>query len=273
MKALILAAGFGTRLNRDFNGYQGLRKEEVTSWVNGKPKGLVEIEGMPIVDHLLFQINKSGIENHKVYVHTNSLYYDNYLTWARSVGVPSRNVINNGISVNEERNGPFKDLYLALEHIGIEENLLVIASDTLVYDHSGQHYDFKLAIKKLREDNTSRLVVYQVKGPKIKNHGVAEVNNEGRIIGFEEKPENPKSNLAVASVYFYTPELLKLVRSYSEILRNPENRERHLLEFLPLDQVNFKVEEVASRRDIGRLEDVLKANGVTSEENQPSKVI
>ena len=80
MKALILAAGFGTRLTNDVNGYDGTKKEEVSSWVYNKLKGLVEIEGLPIVDHLLLQINRAGIENHEVYVHTNNRYYHNYLT-------------------------------------------------------------------------------------------------------------------------------------------------------------------------------------------------
>ena len=61
MKALILAAGFGTRLESTLNSYQGPHREQLAKWVKDKPKGLVPVLGKPIVSHQLEQLTKAGV--------------------------------------------------------------------------------------------------------------------------------------------------------------------------------------------------------------------
>lgn len=45
------------------------------------------------------------------------------------------------------------------------------------------------------------------------NFGVAEIDENGRLIGLQEKPEAPKSNMAMVGVYFFTPEIFEAVNS------------------------------------------------------------
>ena len=49
--------------------------------------------------------------------------------------------------------------------------------------------------------------------------GVADVSN-GKILGIEEKPKKPKSNLAVTGIYFYDPDVFKVIRTLSPSHRN-----------------------------------------------------
>ena len=81
MNALILAAGFGTRLESTLNSYQSRHKEQLIKWVKDKPKGLVPIEGKPIVSHQLDQLRKAGVELNNIYVQTNQKYYHQFLEW------------------------------------------------------------------------------------------------------------------------------------------------------------------------------------------------
>lgn len=49
---------------------------------------------------------------------------------------------------------------------------------------------------------------YEVSDPT--SYGVVETNKDGIAISIEEKPENPKSNLAVPGLYFYDNEVVKI---------------------------------------------------------------
>ncbi len=51
---------------------------------------------------------------------------------------------------------------------------------------------------------------YYVKDPE--RYGVAEVDADGRVLSIEEKPERPRSNYAIAGLYFYDNEVLEIVR-------------------------------------------------------------
>ena len=142
MRALILAAGFGTRLESSFNDYIGSNKEQLAKLIEGKPKGLIQIAGKTIISYQLDQITEVGISLKEVYIHTNQRYYQQFLEWAVKAGIPKENVFNNGVIKNEDRNEQVKDLLLAIGRIGYDEPLFLFASDTLVYGDNNQLLDF-----------------------------------------------------------------------------------------------------------------------------------
>jgi glucose-1-phosphate thymidylyltransferase len=64
------------------------------------------------------------------------------------------------------------------------------------------------AQQKVEIDRTAVIFGYQINDPE--RYGVAEFNQNGNVIGLEEKPQNPKSNFAVVGLYFYTNEVIQI---------------------------------------------------------------
>ena len=252
MKALILAAGFGTRLESTLNSYQGQDKEQLINWVKDKPKGLVPIQGKPIVAHQLYQLRQAGVEPNDIYVQTNQKYYDQFIEWAIEAGIPEDNIFNNGVIRNEDRNEQNKDLLLAIAKIGSNQPLFLFASDTLVYNTGNQLLDLSPMVEVYRKEGLSSVIAYY-KEKDASKHGVITIDQQNNLISFKEKPKNIISGLVNASVYLFSPDKLCGMQDLSSELLKCKN---------PLELVSnrFKVIQASNRLDIGTIEDVLKAN-------------
>lgn len=258
MKALLLAGGFGTRLEAGSEQYAGHFKTQLQEWVAGKPKGLVVIHGRPLADYLLQQLQRAGIDASNVYVQTNARYHNQYTAWAASQAIPPENVFNNGVVSNETQLGPLGDLRFALDSgVGYDDNLLVVASDTLLYDDHGELFAFTSLVADAGEDSCGKIVVYHGEPERLSKHGIVSVDRAGFVNGFQEKPKQPRSDLVNASVHFYTKEMLQYFRSQKF---TPADDWGKLIEQL-YHWFPFKVVIAGRRVDIGTIEDVLRENG------------
>ena len=256
MKALILAAGFGTRLEQGFSNYMGDYRKQLQEWVENKPKGLVLIRGKPIVSYLYEQITDADIDKDQIFIQTNARYYEQYCHWAQSVGIPLSNVINNGVMRSEDRLESIWDLKFAFDKVvGYDDSLLILASDTLLFDDRENLFNIKSFVTKHAVDCISRLVVYRGEQSRLSRHGIVEVDDKGIIMGFQEKPAQPKTNIVNASIYLYTSQALHLIRDNYFLVAQCGNMLEYLYKNTPI-QVEF-----ASRRvDIGTIDDVLEEN-------------
>ena len=83
----------------------------------------------------------------------------------------------------------------------------LVLGDNIFYGHGLQG----MLEQAARHDAGATVFGYFVKNPQA--YGVAEFDADGNVIGLEEKPDKPRSNYAVAGLYFYDAEVVSLARS------------------------------------------------------------
>jgi glucose-1-phosphate thymidylyltransferase len=185
VKALILAAGYATRLR------------PLTDTI---PKPLLPVGGRPMVDWILDRIGETSAD--EIHLVTNARFARDFERWASDKDV---RVHNDGTTSNDDRLGAIGDIAFA----AIDDDLLVIASDNL-FDYSLGDFE-----AYWREKGGSALAVHDVGDRELaKKYGVVAVDDDGRIVDFVEKPEHPVSTLCATATYLYTREHAALVSTY-----------------------------------------------------------
>ena len=192
MKALILAAGYATRL-----------RPLTDTWA----KPLLPLAGKPIMDWIVDAIDASGAVD-EVHVVTNTRYAPDFQAWAeRRGGVV---VHDDGTTSNDDRLGAIGDMQFVVEHAGIDDDLLVIAGDNLF------EFDIADLVAFWRGKGTaSAVAVRDVGSLELASHyGVVALGDDGRVLSFVEKPADPESTLAATATYVYHREHVRLLGPY-----------------------------------------------------------
>ena len=182
MKCIILAAGYATRLYPLTENF---------------PKPLLKVKGKTILDRLIEDINLSGEIEHYVIV-SNSKYKAHFDEWAKPQPY-NITVVDDGTVSNDARLGAVRDIQFAVDHLKLNDEILVIAGDNLL--------DFSLCkfISYAQENQTSCVMRYHEKNiEKLKKCGVICIDENDRIISMEEKPITPKSHWIVPPFYYFT---------------------------------------------------------------------
>ncbi len=208
MKAIILAAGYNTRLERDLSS---LPADSEYRSLRGLPKPLLPLAGKPLLEHLLKQIKSQPQET---YIVTNAKYYPQFIQWAKAAHFPPENIVNDGTATNEERCGAIMDLLLTIRTKSIEEEVLVVAGDLLLPD------DFQCQEMQqyFHRCGHSLISVYPEEG-ELSKRGVVEMNARGQVQRFLEKPAAGETSSRWASppLYFFRQEDLNLVEKYLDL--------------------------------------------------------
>ena len=108
--------------------------------------------------------------------------------------------------VQEKPNGLAEAFIIGEEFIE-NDNVVMILGDNMFY---GSHLPEILRRASFREEE-STIFGYYVKDPRA--YGVVEIDENGKAISIEEKPENPKSNYAVPGLYFYTNDVIEIAKN------------------------------------------------------------
>ncbi len=207
MKALILAAGYATRLR---------------PLTDSVPKQLLPVGGRPMVDWILDKIREAGIAD--VHLVTNGRFADDFARWGAGAGV---HVHDDGTTTNETRLGAIGDIRFVQEHADFDDDLLVIAGDNL-FDYSLTDY-----IRFWGEKSgASAVAVYDVGDRELaKKYGIVDVDQDDRIVGFIEKPTDPPSTLSATATYLYARRHAALVDTYLNE-GNPPDQPGHFIGWL-----------------------------------------
>ncbi|MBQ6559795.1 MAG: nucleotidyltransferase family protein [Erysipelotrichaceae bacterium] len=180
MKCIILAAGYATRLYPLTENF---------------PKPLLEVAGRTILDRLIDDIGESIDEFILV---SNHKFYEQFSDWSSNRNIT---VIDDGSIRNEERLGAVRDLEIAIRESEIREDCMVMAGDNLL------DFSLKGFIDFFKEKNHSCVMCHEENRIEaLRKTAVITVDEDHRILSYEEKPEEPKGNLAVPPFYIYKAE-------------------------------------------------------------------
>jgi len=177
IKCVIAAGGLGTRL-------QGFRQ-------NNNTKILLEVNGIPMINRQIYQINQWGIEE---FIIITSPDFDQLIREVTSKEFPNLNI---NYSIQETPKGISHAFSKAESFINKNDVLLLVLGDNFFGENPIRKIDFA----NLEKNKGSIIFTKEVDSPN--EFGVAEVDSNGKVINIEEKPKNPKSNLAVVGVYIF----------------------------------------------------------------------
>jgi glucose-1-phosphate thymidylyltransferase len=210
VKALILAAGYATRL-------YPLTLET--------PKHLLEVGGKPMVEWVLDRLDPlDGLDG--VYLVTNAKFAPAFEDWSSRRAGRSVRVIDDGTTSEDDRLGAIGDIGLVLDREEIDDDLVVVAGDNLF---TGSIEGF---VAEGRKREQPILAVTDVGDPELMSQfNTVETDEEGRITYFEEKPAEVRSTLAGIALYWYPRHVLSLVHTYLAETDNPDQPGR-LIEWL-----------------------------------------
>ncbi len=231
MKCLILAAGYATRLYPLTENF---------------PKPLLEVRGKTILDWLVDDIDSLGAVEEYVVI-SNHKFVHHFDKWAE--GKQQKiTVVDDGTVSNDTRLGAVCDIQFAIDRLGLDDALLVIAGDNLL--------DFSLTafIRYAKQKNSSCILRYREENPeRLKKCGVVCIDSSDRILDMEEKPAAPKSNWCCPPFYYYTREDAKLVKEGIEAGCGTDAPGSYIA-WLCAQTAVYAMEMPGRRYDIGNLE-------------------
>jgi glucose-1-phosphate thymidylyltransferase len=194
MKAIILAAGYATRL------YPLTRN---------RPKALLPIQKKPIIDFIIDELY-SLTDINEIIIVSNDKFSPLFNNWLKERQFRERiKVINDRTSSEKDRLGAVGDLDFVIKTEHINSDILVIAGDNI--------FNFNLTdfIQSSLKISHVSIGVYDIGDlEESKKFGVVKIGENSYITDFQEKPQTPSSNLIAVGIYFLPVVTLKFIDEY-----------------------------------------------------------
>jgi glucose-1-phosphate thymidylyltransferase len=246
MDALILGAGYATRLY---------------PLTQDRPKPLLPVGGVPILERICGQLGEAGAFD-AIHVVTNHRFAGHYEEWLRDYRGRTQppcdvRIHDDRTTTPENRLGAIGDIQFVLDTAPITGDLLVIAGDNLIggslepFLSSASSRGASVGLKDLRSKKLVSL------------YGVVETGADGRILGFEEKPAQPKSTLIAIGLYYFPRSTLPLIRKYLD-LGNSKDAPGYYLQWLHRQTPVYGHVVEGDWYDIGDLESYRSADETVS---------
>ena len=181
MKAIILAAGLGTRLR------------PITSTT---PKCLVPINGVPLLELWLRDCERAGVEAVLVNTHYLAERVEEFVAARRGVPVT--------LAYEPVLLGSAGTIAANWNFVDGDESFLVVYADNLTTFPLAELMAFHAT-----HDRIASMALFRSPNPSA--CGVVEMDGEGLVTGFWEKPENPPGNLVNAGLYVFRREVRRFL--------------------------------------------------------------
>ncbi|MEL7586694.1 MAG: glucose-1-phosphate thymidylyltransferase RfbA, partial [Prolixibacteraceae bacterium] len=186
MKGIILAGGSGTRLY------------PITKSIS---KQIIPVYDKPMIYYPLSVLMLAGIRDILIISTPQDIsLYQHLLEDGAQLG------IRISYEVQPSPDGLAQAFLIGEKFIG-DDQVCMILGDNIFYG-----YNFRSLLEEAAVINDGALVFgYYVNDPE--RYGVAEFDEQGRVLSIEEKPAQPKSNYAVTGLYFYSNDVVEKAKS------------------------------------------------------------
>jgi len=243
MKALILAAGYGTRL--------------YPLTIN-QPKPLLLVNNRPMIDYLMDKLSAVG-NLKEVLVVTNDKFFGSFKEWQNKAAGSFKNqqikIINDGSKTPESRKGAMGDVEFVISAENIQDDLLVLGGDNL--------FDFGLKeFIKFAQEHSPKVsmglfdVLHKNEAVKF---GVADLSKDFQLKSFIEKPDMPPSTLIGMCLYYFPKESLGQINEYLKS-ENKKDASGDYIHWLYKKQAVYGFVFKGDWFDIGHIDSYSKAN-------------
>lgn len=192
MKNIVIAAGYATRLGELTKNF---------------PKPLLKIGENTILGRMLDDIDKiPEIDEHIII--TNHKFAGIFEEWASKQSyMKPVTIVDDGTETNDTRLGAVCDLLFAMDKLKIDDDILVVAADNILFFSFQEFVDFAKA------KGTSCIMCHEQPSiEKLQRTGVIVLDDNDKVLNMEEKPLEPKSHWAVPPFYIYLKKDLEKVR-------------------------------------------------------------
>ena len=239
MKAIILAAGYGTRLY------------PITE---NTAKSLLHVGKKPMINYVVERIIKVK-EVDEILVVTNDRFYNDFITWKNMQNYPIKiEIINDGTKSNDERLGAAGDILFVLNKTNINDWTLIVAGDNLF------GFDLNEMVDLGKDKSSSVIALIKEERRKIANKlGNVKLKLD-LVVKFEEKPENPETNIAATACYLFSPKDIKLIRK--DLSNKKFNNSGNIMEHLVKKSKLYGVVYEEFWYDIGTKEEYLNVRQI-----------
>lgn len=208
MKAIILAAGYATRLY---------------PLTLNTPKALLPIGGRPMMDYLVDGIAGIG-EMTEVHIISNHKFAAQFEAWKAAADASERwpgltfRVWDDGTTSNDDRLGAVGDIQYVIERAALEDDVLVAASDNFFT------FPLTLFVDEFHRQGRDLLLGGTIEDIEtLRRFAVATLDETGKVLKLAEKPQQPESTTGIYALYLYKKETLPLFERYLTEGGNPDS--------------------------------------------------
>lgn len=202
MKAIVLAAGYATRLY---------------PLTLNKPKALLPIAGKPILNYITDEIETIS-EIDELIIISNAKFYQCFNEWSNIYSNRLKiTVLDDGTTDDSNKLGAIGDISYAIDTLDIDEDILIMAGDNIF---TFKLLDYYNEYKRLDKD---MILVKEMSDPEdLKRMANVIYDENGRVTDMVEKPSEPKSSRAAFASYIYKKDTVPLFKKYLDDGNNPD---------------------------------------------------